>query len=113
MRLRALSTRAAIVIAAALLLALPAHADALDDAKNAGHVGEQVDGYLGLVPGAPGSANALVTQINAGRANKYAEIAAANGTTATAVGAVAGEKLVARATAGQWVRDASGNWTQK
>ncbi len=102
-----------LAIAAAALLAWPASADELDDAKRAGWVGEQVDGYLGLVPGAPASAGALVNRINQGRASHYAQIAQERGTTPAAVAALAGQKLVARAGAGEWVRDAGGNWSQR
>ena len=102
------------LIVAALLLALPAAAnEEIDNAKRSGWIGEQADGFLGVVPGAPASAGALVNRVNSGRAAKYAEIARQNGTTPAAVGALAGEKLVARARAGEWVRDASGNWRQR
>ncbi len=114
MKLRtAMRSRTAIVLAAAFLLALPALASPLDDARQAGHVGEQADGYLGTPPGAPASAQALAERINAERGSKYAEIAAKNQTQPAAVAALAGKKLVARASAGEWVRDAAGKWTQK
>ena len=103
-----LTTALLLVLAAPVALASP-----LDDAKRAGHVGEQVDGYLGLPPGAPASARALVDGINAERSSKYAEIAAKNNTSPTAVAALAGSKLVERAAAGEWVRDAAGKWTKK
>ena len=105
--------RAILILLAVLLAALPAAAAPIDDAQRAGHAGEQADGYLGVPPGAPASAQALVTQINAERSAKYAEIAAKNNTTAAAVAALAGQKLIARAPAGEWVRNASGSWTQK
>ncbi|MBW2268116.1 MAG: YdbL family protein [Deltaproteobacteria bacterium] len=105
--------RATIVLAAAFLLALPALASPLDDAKQAGHVGEQADGFLGMPPGAPASAQALVDEINAGRGRKYAEIAAKNETSPAAVAALAGKKLIGRAPAGQWVRSAAGKWQQR
>ena len=105
--------RAAIVLAAALLLALPALADRLGDAKQAGHVGEQADGFIGMPPGAPASAQTIVEEINVGRGRKYGEIAAKNATSPAAVAALAGKKLTERAPAGQWVRDASGQWRQK
>ena len=103
----------ALGTAALLLASLPAAASPLDDAKQAGHVGEQADGYIGMPPGAPGSAQDLVEQINAARGARYAEIAAKNETSASAVAALAGNKLVGRAPAGQWVRDASGKWQRK
>ena len=103
----------ALGMAALLLASLPAAASPLDDAKQAGHVGEQADGYVGVPPGAPASAQDLVDQINAARGVRYAEIAAKNDTSASAVAALAGNKLVGRAPAGQWVRDASGTWQKK
>ena len=101
------------IAAAALLGAAPALASPLDDAKRAGHVGEQADGYLGVVPGAPQSARALVDGINAERAERYGEIAAKTDTSPTAVAALAGQKLIARASPGEWIRDADGKWRQQ
>ena len=98
---------------AVLLLSLPALATPLDQAKSAGHLGEQADGYLGLPPGAPASARALADQINAERASRYRDIAVRNGTDPVAVAALAGRKLIDRAPAGQWVRGADGAWKKK
>ncbi len=105
--------RAAIVLVITLLLAFPAFATPLDDAKAAGHVGEQADGYLGVVPGAPASAKELVDRINGERGSKYAEIASKNETSPAAVAAVAGKKLIGRTPSGQWYRDSSGQWKRK
>jgi hypothetical protein len=54
-----------------------------------------------------------VAEVNRRRAHEYESIAKKNGTTASAVGALAGAKLVARAPAGQLVLDASGKWKKK
>jgi uncharacterized protein len=92
----------------------PAHADALDDAKAAGLVGERIDGYLGVVDsGAPGDVKRLVEQINAERQAKYAEIAKKQGAPAKAVAQIAGEKLVGRAGSGEYVMGADGSWRRK
>jgi hypothetical protein len=108
---------AGLVIAAALLslaAAPSAHADELDAAKAAGHVGERADGYLGVVsPGAPASAKALVEGVNAKRRAKYAEIGKGNGTPVEAVAALMGEKLLERTPAGQYVMGADGKWKKK
>ncbi len=96
-----------------LLVALPAAANELDAAKSAGHVGEQADGFLGVAPGAPSSAQGLVTRINEERAVRYGEIAAKNKTSPSAVAALAGKKLTDRTPPGQWVRGADGKWTKK
>ena len=101
------------IAAAALLGAAPALASPLDDAKRAGQVGEQSDGYVGVIPGAPASARALADRINAERAERYGEIAAKTGTSPTAVAALAGQKLIARASPGEWIRDADGKWRQQ
>ena len=48
-----------LALAVALLLAAPAAASPLDDAKQAGHLGEQADGYVGVRSDAPESAHEL------------------------------------------------------
>jgi uncharacterized protein YdbL (DUF1318 family) len=106
---------AALLAALCLLAQAPAaRADALDDARARGLVGERLDGYVGLVdPSAPDAVKTLVEEVNKRRAQHYATIAQKEGTNATAVAALAGVKLVERAPAGQFVMDASGNWKKK
>ena len=66
------STFRAVALAAAAALALlfapSAFADALDDAKTNGYIGERTDGSLGLVKSdAPAEVKELVRSINAKR----------------------------------------------
>jgi len=104
----------AVVLLALGLLAAPAHADALDDAKAAGQVGERIDGYVGVVDAnAPASVRALVDQINARREAKYKEIADKQGAPVAAVAQITGKRLIERAPAGQYVLGADGQWRQK
>lgn len=103
----------ALSLAVALLGGFPAAASPLDDAKHAGQLGEQADGYVGVRPGAPESAHELAGEINAARGTRYAEIAAKNDTSPAAVAALAGKKLIERAPPGQWVLDSSGKWQRK
>jgi uncharacterized protein len=92
----------------------PAFADALDDAKAAGLVGERIDGYLGVVDsGAPADVRRLVEQINAERRAEYAEIADKKGVPVKAVAQIAGEKLINRAGGGEYVMGADGQWRRK
>lgn len=92
----------------------PALADALDDAKAAGFLGERPDGYLGLVkPSAPASARSLMNSINAKRRARYGEIATKNKTSLQAVEAIVGSKLINKAPRGTYVMDASGAWIRK
>lgn len=109
-----------VALVAALWLSLPALADAADSAdsamaaaKAAGSIGEQVDGYLGAVPGAPAGTDALVARINAERRAYYANIAAKNGTASNIVARLAGKKLIQRTPPGQYTRSASGQWLKK
>lgn len=97
----------------ALLGSTPALALDLDGAKAGGQVGEQADGYVGLVSGdAPAEVKALVERINSGRRREYARIAKKNDIPVEAVAAQAGAKLVERAPAGTYVRD-GGGWRRK
>jgi uncharacterized protein len=87
-------------------------ADALDDAKAAGLVGEQADGYVGAV-GDVGGVQALIDDINAKREAAYGDIAAKREAPTEAVAQIAGKKLVERAPKGQFVRGSNGVWGQK
>ncbi|PWC62376.1 hypothetical protein TSH7_14810 [Azospirillum sp. TSH7] len=87
--------------------------DALAAAKAAGQLGERPDGMVGVVPGAPASAQALAQQVNAQRLARYQEIAKGNGTALDKVQAVAGQQLIERTPAGQFVMTAAGQWQRK
>jgi uncharacterized protein YdbL (DUF1318 family) len=108
-----------LAAAALTLLATPAFADLaadkamVDTAKQAGTVGEQADGYLGIVTSADGTLTAAVNQINAGRANVYADTAAKSGTTRDAAGQATGATLIARTPAGQYIKPLGSGWTKK
>jgi uncharacterized protein YdbL (DUF1318 family) len=103
-----------LALALALAFVAPASADALDDARAAGWVGERPDGYLGLVrDDAPSEVRSLVQEVNGRRASHYEQIASENGTTPVAVAALAGSKLVARTPSGQYYMDADGAWVKK
>jgi uncharacterized protein len=101
-------------IALLLALAVPAASIELEAAKRDGLIGEKADGFVGIVVKQPSAdVRALVDSVNAKRRATYQEIAKKNGTPLDAVAAVAGEKLIQRATTGEWVTDAQGTWYQK
>ena len=105
---------AIVMLAASSLVAAPAFAGALDNAKNAGYVGERPDGYLGVVDsGAPASARQLVDDINTKRRAHYANIAKKTGSNVRDVGIVAGEKLIANASPGTFFMNSAGRWQRK
>ncbi|MEM7651959.1 MAG: YdbL family protein [Pseudomonadota bacterium] len=88
--------------------------DALDTARTAGFLGEQADGYVGLVnPSAPPSTIALMNEINAKRKAKYQQIASQNGTSVEAVQALIVPKIRASLRPGWHYMNESGQWLQK
>jgi uncharacterized protein len=111
--------KSAIFAATALLLASPAFADlasdkaAVDAAKAAGTVGEQADGYLGIVSSADGTVTAAVNEINAGRRQVYTQTASKSGVTPDAAGQATGAQLIAKTPPGQFIKPIGGAWTKK
>jgi len=108
-----------ILAAASLMLASPAFADlasdkaAVDAAKVAGKVGEQADGYLGIVGGADAGLSSAVDNINAGRRTVYSQTAAKSGVTPDAAGQATGAQLIAKTPSGQYIKPLGGAWTKK
>jgi uncharacterized protein YdbL (DUF1318 family) len=112
------------IAAAAMMLAFalirPAYADLAADkatveaAKAAGTVGEQADGYLGLVKGSADAATtAAVNAINAGRRDVYSQTATKTGVTPDAAGQATGAQLIEKLPAGQFFKPLAGSWTKK
>lgn len=111
MRTRALSAMAALAVLG--LAATPALADrdpAYAAARAAGKVGEQVDGYLGIVGAADPALQRLVDDINIKRRAVYAEKAKENNATLEAYALTAGCQAVARTTPGEKYRAPDGSW---
>ena len=106
--LKVLFTAAAITAGSAAL------ALEVQEAKGAGWVGEQRDGYLGLVSAsAPPDAKKLVTEINEARRASYQEIAAKNGIELRAVELLAAEKALQKTQSGQFIQAEDGSWVRK
>ena len=100
---------------ATLLLSLvftPAWAISLDDAKNQGLVGEQLNGYLGEVRSSS-EISALVKSINSKRRAAYAAKARKAGVDVNIMELRIGERLIQRAPAGQYIKSPDGQWKQK
>ncbi len=110
---------AALALAAGLASAAPAFAQAdsvVEAARAAGTVGEQTDGYLGIVAGASASADvrARVDQINIRRRAAYTERAAASGASANEMAAaVACQIFASRIDVGERYRNEAGQWVQR
>jgi uncharacterized protein YdbL (DUF1318 family) len=83
----------------------------LPAAKAQGLVGEQPDGYLGVVK-AGGDTAAVVQLINNARRNEYQKLATANGIQLADVEVMAGQKALDKTQSGHFVlRD--GQWVKK
>ncbi len=95
-----------------LLVTAPAYALDLGGAKQQGLVGEQLNGYVGIVRSAPG-VDALVNNINMQRRQLYQDVARKNGVPISSVEQLAGEKAINQAAPGTMVQDANGNWTRR
>ncbi|QCR36050.1 YdbL family protein [Nissabacter sp. SGAir0207] len=100
------------LMALCLLCSGAAHALTLDEARAQGRLGETLGGYVAAV--APDAeAEALAAQINAARRERYQQLAARNHVSLESVAGLAGQKLVERAPAGQYVRGLNGLWLKK
>ncbi|MGR8929095.1 MAG: YdbL family protein [Gammaproteobacteria bacterium] len=93
--------------------AMPAAAIGLAEAKAAGQVGEQMDGYLGVVnSGASGDVRALVNSVNAQRRAEYERIAAKNGVPVSEVAKMTAQKVIGQAASGHFVQTPAG-WQRR
>ncbi len=90
-----------------------AYAADLQTAKSSGLVGEQLNGYLGIVDAsAGGDVRTLVKDINAKRKAKYEAIASQNSTSLETVELLAGKKAVEKTQPGNYIQTATG-WKKK
>jgi hypothetical protein len=79
-----------------------------------GQVGEQADGYLGLVGSAPGDVRARMDAVNIRRRSYYTELAQTRrATVEEAAAATACEIFASRVGPGQYYRLADGVWRQR
>ena len=95
-----------------MVLVAPAQALTLNEARQQGRVGETLNGYI-----APRQQDSetleLVARINQGREAEYQRVARQNNLTTEQVARIAGEKLVQRASSGEYVRGINGQWLLK
>ena len=109
-----------LAVATLALAAVPVLAQGADPvvegARAGGFVGEQADGYLGIVKaGGPAELKARVDAINIQRRAIYTDTASAKpGVTVADVGAAAAcQQFKNRVAVGNSYRDQSGNWRQR
>ena len=106
-------------VLAALLISLitvtiAVAASALTQPKADGLIGEQSNGYLGLVvQNAPADIRELVEETNAKRKAGYQKIAAKQGASLSDVELVGGNTAIEKTLRGNYIRDAGGTWHKK
>jgi uncharacterized protein YdbL (DUF1318 family) len=112
--LRFLAIPVVLAVLAGVGWSAPSWAIDLHQAKAQGLVGEQPNGYLGLVDaGASAEVKAMMNDINAKRRQEYQAIAKRNNTPLDVVEALAGKKAIERTAAGQYIKLPSGKWVKK
>jgi hypothetical protein len=99
---------AASVAGAALAQRDPAYAAA----RSAGQVGEQPDGYLGVVSGGP-EVRALVNKINIQRKSAYTQKANDSGATVEQLAFTSGCNLIAQTAPGEKYQTPGGAWVTR
>ena len=118
-----MSRRTRLILAAGISLAVVAGGASvasamLQDAsallRSSGQVGEQADGYLGLVGSAPAAVRAQVDSVNIKRRAYYTDLAAKRGAKIEEVAATtACELFRTKIGAGQYYRLPDGVWRQR
>ncbi|SAD59832.1 Putative uncharacterized protein ydbL%2C may be related to amine metabolism [Enterobacter cloacae] len=100
------------LILLAVGLNVQAAALTLNDARSQGRVGETLSGYLAPIQ-QDAETLALVSRINAARAENYQKLADSNNLPVDEVAKMAGQKLVSRAQPGEYVKGINGKWLRK
>lgn len=100
-----------MILSGTLLFSSMAFALTLEQAKQQGRVGETLSGYLALVKKILKHWRWWSRSIS--RAEKYQEVAQKNHISTEDVAKLAGQKLVNRAAAGEYVRGINGQWMKR
>lgn len=104
----------AISIILALCLTHSVWAISLDEAKARGLAGEQLNGYLGVVTSSPSAELIqLINSINSQRKDIYQRSAADTGVELQVFEIRTGQRLQAKAQAGEYIQDSQGQWRKK
>lgn len=112
MSMRTVSLLLALLVSTPVLaLSLNQAMSALPAAKAAGQLGEQPDGYLGVV-NAGGNAAAVAKLINEARRQEYQRLAGENNIQLRDVESMAGKKALERTPDGQYIM-LNGVWMKK
>lgn len=97
-----------------ILLMHGAFAADLKTAKEQGWIGEQSNGYLGLVKNdAPADVKALLADVNGQRKAQFTQIAAKNGIAETEAAKIFAREAAERTLPGNFIQSPAGGWVKK
>ena len=102
-----------LITIVSLTLGAQAFAADLSSVKASGLVGEQANGYLGIVSRAPADVTALVKAVNQKRKAKYKQIAISKKIPLAQVEKIAGGKAMQKTRAGHFIKPAGQGWKRK
>jgi len=91
------------------LVALPAFALELHQARTSGMVGEKFDGYVTALKPSP-EVTALVAEVNVKRTHEYARISKENGQPIDVVAKLAAEQIITKLEPGSPYQSTDGSW---
>ena len=97
------------VLVVALLMAFPAFALDLHEARHAGIVGETAEGYIAALKDST-DADALVIEINEKRRQEYTLISQENNQPVEVVAKLAAQQIINKLEPGEYYQDAKGDW---
>lgn len=101
---------AAFALIGASTAALAQRDPAYQAARSAGQVGEQPDGYLGVVGAGSADLRAMVNNINIQRKAAYTQQSAQSGSTVDQFAVTSGCNLIARTVPGEKYKAPDGSW---
>lgn len=107
-------TRIWMALLVSMLMVSVAVAGPLTQPKADGLIGEQANGYIGLVKqDVSADIRKLVNDVNAKRKAGYKKIAASQGTSLADVERVGGKTATEKTLSGNYIRNTSGSWRRK
>lgn len=101
-----------IFFATIMLLAAPAYALDLHEARVSGVVGERLDGYIAARKDTP-EIQALVSEVNAKREQEYNRISKENNQSVAVVAKLAAEQIINGLEPGFFFQEPDGSWKRR
>jgi uncharacterized protein YdbL (DUF1318 family) len=103
-----------VLLISLMAVSVASAASPLAQPKADGLIGEQANGYIGLVKqNVPADVKALVNDVNARRKAGYQKISKRENTPLSQVERVGGNTAIEKTLPGNYIRDASGAWRKK